>query len=371
MADDSPHVHARGANPDRVLLTGDGAATGRGVRTHDLGLPGYLARSLTARTERATDVDLIVDGGMTIANGLPSLEKADMSRYDIVVLSFGANEALRLMSATAWVTGMTQMLLLTADHVPAATKVFVLAVPRFGTNPSFPRSLARIVDRQVQVINAATIRIVALHPELVFVPESHEHAYELENAHLYRQWAEGIAERISGHLDPSRPQVRSSQEADEVDRRQALRQYEGVLQERRADLVDITRRARSIFGTRFAAINLIRSDDESVQSITDTSVGDLHRSGTFCDITIRRSGHLVIHDTTIDSRYSDYALVTGAHGIRFYAGYPLEDPQGHRIGALCVMDREPQPFTEQDAAARRSLALSVQAHLYSPPGDTP
>jgi len=31
-AGDSPHVHAPGTDPDRVLLTGDGAATGRGVR---------------------------------------------------------------------------------------------------------------------------------------------------------------------------------------------------------------------------------------------------------------------------------------------------------------------------------------------------
>jgi len=102
VAGDSPHVHAPGTNPDRVLLTGDGAATGRGVRTHDLGLPGYLARALTARTGRATDVDIIVDGEMTAKTCREALKDVDLGRFDIIVLSIGSNEALTLLSVPAW-----------------------------------------------------------------------------------------------------------------------------------------------------------------------------------------------------------------------------------------------------------------------------
>jgi len=96
----------------------------------------------------------------------------------------------------------------------------------------------------------------------------------------------------------------------------------------------------------------------------------LPRSESFCDTTIRRTGHLVIEDASLDSRYSDYTVVTGPPHVRFYAGYPLEAPDGQRVGALCVMDTKPRRFSEQDATALRNLAVSVQRHLYQerPPG---
>jgi hypothetical protein len=106
VANDSPHVHAPGTNPDRVLLAGDGAATGRGVSTHDLGLPGYLARSLTAHTGRATDVDIVVASDMTASKCLVALDGVALDRFDIVVLSLGANEALALTPVDTWVRGL-------------------------------------------------------------------------------------------------------------------------------------------------------------------------------------------------------------------------------------------------------------------------
>jgi hypothetical protein len=370
VAEDSPHVHARGTNPDRVLLAGDGAATGRGVRTHDLGLGGYLARSLTARTNRATDVDLVVDGTMTVRSGRKALDGTDLARFDIIVLSFGANEALALMSTTKWRADLESLLLDVLTQAPPSAKVFLLAVPAFSTNPHFPKRLGNIVDKHVLRMNAIALNLMQAYPEMVFVPESHEHAFELEGAHVYRQWAEEISDRIANNLDPARPLTRSTADANEQDRQHALERFETMSRERTLDLEGFTKKAKNLFGTKIAAITFIRSDTETMRAVTGSTLADLPRAESFCDITIRRSGHLVIHDTRIDNRYSDYTLVTGTHGIRFYAGYPIEDPEGHRIGALCIMDPEPRTFDDHDASALRTLALTIQKHFYGPKTNT-
>ena len=65
-------------------------------------------------------------------------------------------------------------------------------------------------------------------------------------------------------------------------------------------------------------------------------------------------------DTLLDERFASNPAVTGPPFIRFYAGYPLETHDGHRIGTLCVMDTEPREFSPQDEVMLRSFALMVQ-----------
>ncbi|ROS52635.1 GAF domain-containing protein [Frigoribacterium sp. PhB24] len=365
VARDSPHLHAPGTDPDRVLLVGDGVATGRGVRTHELGLPGHLARSLTALTGRATDVDIVVDGRMTVRQGPDAIADLDLGRFDAVLLSFGANEALALMDVAAWQHDLEALLDVVSAGTPAATTTFVLGVPSFAVNPHFPPRLADTVDRNAGRLNAATRRAVARRTSMVFVPEAEEHAFEAESAPVYARWAAPIALTVSDRLDPARPAARETVAADESARRLALERLED-----RADGVDdpeldaLTDRARRLFGTTLAAVTLIRSETQVMRSVSGIDPVVLPRSESFCDTTIRRTGHLVIEDASLDSRYADYSVVAGDPGIRFYAGYPLESPDGHRVGALCVMDTEARRFSTADATALRSLALAVQRHLF-------
>ena len=189
-------MRAAGTNPDRVLITGDGAATGRGVRTHDLGLPGFLARSLTERTGRATDVDILVEDGMTSDDCGKAVPTLDLDQYDIIVLSIGANEALSLVTPKKWQQSVATTTRAIRKATPSATRIFLLAIPQYGVNPHFPRRLADVVDHHVGVMNTITEHFAESLPGVIFVPESRDQAYELENAHVYHQWSESIADRI-------------------------------------------------------------------------------------------------------------------------------------------------------------------------------
>ena len=57
-------------------------------------------------------------------------------------------------------------------------------------------------------------------------------------------------------------------------------------------------------------------------------------------------------------------MVIGGPKLRFYAGYPIEARDGSRVGAPCIMDPQPRPFSAHDASLLRNLATQVQARLW-------
>jgi GAF domain-containing protein len=376
MADDSPHVHARGTNPDRILLAGDGAAAGRGVLTHELGLPGFLARSLSAHTGRATDVDIVVTADMTARSCLAALERADLFRFDVIVLCLGGNEALALLALPEWRSHLTSLLDDLEDRAPVATQIYLLSVPVFSSNPYFPDRLAEVVDRHVHDLNRVMQEVADTCSRVRVIPLTHISMFELEGPHLYQRWADGISDRISGSLDPVRSTAARAGVLDEVSRQRAFDDMH--LQDTGEDpiLDSLTESARHALGTSIAAISFIDGDTQFMRSVRGMEHVSLTRDQSFCDITIRHAAGLVIEDAQADPRYAAYSTVIGEPHIRFYAGYPIESPDGHRIGALCVLDTVPRTVTALDRELLRTLAHYVQEHLWqesarhSPPIDS-
>ena len=90
-----------------------------------------------------------------------------------------------------------------------------------------------------------------------------------------------------------------------------------------------------------------------LQEVAQTS-----RDVAFCDHTIRSDALLEVPDARLDSRFANNPLVTGQPGIRFYAGMPLRLADGHRVGTLCVIDRQARRLSDQQ---RELLACLGQA----------
>ena len=97
---------------------------------------------------------------------------------------------------------------------------------------------------------------------------------------------------------------------------------------------------------------------------SNVSLTELPRSYAFCQHVIVQEGGMVIEDATLDQRFHDNPLVTGDAHLRFYAGFPVDSPDGERVGALCVFDSSPRPGGEVDLALLREFAILVQNELW-------
>lgn len=151
--------------------------------------------------------------------------------------------------------------------------------------------------------------------------------------------------------------------ADEPERLAALRTL-AVLDTPPEDRFDrLTRLAAIIFECPIALVSLVDSERQWFKSCVGLAANETPRDVSFCGHAIHRDEALVVRNALADPRFADNPLVTHAPAIRFYAGQPLRSPGGHRIGTLCVIDREPRVPTAAQLAALADLARIVENEL--------
>ena len=125
----------------------------------------------------------------------------------------------------------------------------------------------------------------------------------------------------------------------------------------------ITRTAASLFGTQSALISLLDDQRQWFKSRHNVSVAETPRDVSFCGHAILGSEVLVVEDTLLDERFHDNPLVTSAPNVRFYAGAPIEAPDGARLGTLCLLDRAPRGMDAPQRTLLEDLAAWVEAEI--------
>jgi signal transduction histidine kinase len=149
---------------------------------------------------------------------------------------------------------------------------------------------------------------------------------------------------------------------DETARLEALRRYDVLDSAAEQAFDDLTALAASICGTPISLITLVDADRQWFKSRVGLDLEETSRDVSFCAHAMLADGVFVVPDTGGDRRFAENPLVVAGPEIRFYAGKPLVTPEGHALGALCVLDRAPRELTGAqldalDALGRQALAL--------------
>nr|MBA3819060.1 PAS domain S-box protein [Deltaproteobacteria bacterium] len=87
------------------------------------------------------------------------------------------------------------------------------------------------------------------------------------------------------------------------------------------------------------------------------------REFAFCAYAILQRGVFEVPDTANDPRFADNPYVLGAPCIRFYAGVPLLDVDGHALGTVAVLDYVPRELGAPARRALQGIAKQVIAQL--------
>jgi diguanylate cyclase (GGDEF)-like protein len=125
----------------------------------------------------------------------------------------------------------------------------------------------------------------------------------------------------------------------------------------------LTRMAKRMLGVPIALVSLVDDDRQWFKSCVGLSISSTPRRVSFCGHAILGNEIFIIPDTKEDERFADNPLVVGEPHIRFYAGCPLRALNGHKLGTLCIIDREPRTLDEEDRQALSDLAAMVEREL--------
>jgi len=149
----------------------------------------------------------------------------------------------------------------------------------------------------------------------------------------------------------------------EYQRLNALESYDilDTLPEKEYDA--ITRLASYICKVPTSLITFIDLDRQWFKSKIGMDGEETLRSDAFCNHTILGNDILEIKDTLKSDVFRENAYVQNEPHVRFYAGAPLIDPNGYRLGSLCVIDQIPRELTDDQRDALRILASEVMAQL--------
>ena len=127
----------------------------------------------------------------------------------------------------------------------------------------------------------------------------------------------------------------------------------------------ITRLAQRLFDVPIALVSLVDENRQWFKSCIGLDMSETPRSESFCAYAILGDDTLVIPDALRDPRFAGNRLVTGEPHIRFYAGHPLADLNGHKFGTLCIIDRRARQMSAGDLETLRDLAALAENELNS------
>jgi lysophospholipase L1-like esterase len=184
----------------RLLVAGDSGAAGVGAATQGEALCGQLVRCL--HLHHTVQWCVLAANGLDSPGLLKLLEKAPDARFDVVVLSIGANDATGLLSPLRWARWQDRLAALIDKRFAPALLVHS-AVPPMHACRALPQPLRWFMGRWAQQMNDTLARVVPAqsgrsmhwHPATTTTV-----GMAMDGIHPsatgYAVWAEGLSQHI-------------------------------------------------------------------------------------------------------------------------------------------------------------------------------
>ena len=150
---------------------------------------------------------------------------------------------------------------------------------------------------------------------------------------------------------------------NEVQRMAAVRRYDILDTPPDGSFDRITAMAARRFGVPISIVSIVDHDRIWFKSHHGVPASQIGRDPGLCASAILSSDPYFVLDAKADPRTLANPLVAGGFGLRFYAGVPLRTGDGHNLGTLCVIDREPRPVDQDQIDDLKDLASIVMDQL--------
>jgi PAS domain S-box-containing protein len=149
----------------------------------------------------------------------------------------------------------------------------------------------------------------------------------------------------------------------EVARLAALHSYGAFGTPAEEALDRITALAARLFKVPISLVSLVGEEQQWIKSAFGMGLDSHNREDGFCTHVIASDEIFVVEDARLNPVFSANPYVDCEDGVRFYAGAPLINADGYRLGSLCVLDTKPRNFNAEERAILRDLAALAMDEL--------
>ncbi|OGT36998.1 MAG: adenylate cyclase [Gammaproteobacteria bacterium RIFCSPHIGHO2_12_FULL_38_14] len=125
----------------------------------------------------------------------------------------------------------------------------------------------------------------------------------------------------------------------------------------------IVRLAAKILGVPSAYIAFLDTERQWFKAKIGIEANETPRNISFCTHTIQQDDPLIVPDALLDPRFANSPLVQDDPHTRFYAGFPLSSPGGHKVGTLCIVDKQPRTLSPTHLSVFQDLAMLAEDQL--------
>lgn len=150
---------------------------------------------------------------------------------------------------------------------------------------------------------------------------------------------------------------------NETQRIEALKKFDILDTPSDGSFDRITKLASTIFKVPIAIISLVDTDRIWFKSHHGLSVNQINRDPGLCASAILSSDPYVVENAIEDPRTLANPLVAGDFGLRFYAAAPLQTDENYNLGTLCIIDRTPRSFSEEEKKILKQLSDIVMDEM--------
>jgi lysophospholipase L1-like esterase len=152
----------------RLLIAGDSAAAGVGARTQDEALCGQLLRNLGQH--HTIEWQLMAVTGLDSPGLLKLIDEAPITRFDVVVLSIGANDATALCSPHQWIQWQHQLARKIQERFEPRLLIHTALPPMHGFT-ALPQPLRWFMGNWAHALNQAlTLEVPQQGQRLMHAP---------------------------------------------------------------------------------------------------------------------------------------------------------------------------------------------------------
>ncbi len=125
----------------------------------------------------------------------------------------------------------------------------------------------------------------------------------------------------------------------------------------------ITALASAIFKVPIAIVSLVDTDRIWFKSHHGLSINQISRDPGLCASAILSDNLYLIENAKSDPRSLSNPLVAGEFGLQFYAGVPLKTDENYNLGTLCIIDKSPRIFSEDEKEILKQLGQLVMNEM--------